>query len=61
MWVNTFWNEEELDQQWTESITVPIYKKGGTNECSNYQLYYSCNINSISWCNYLGTSACIST
>jgi hypothetical protein len=30
------WNEEELPQQWKESI-VPIYKKGDKTDCNNYQ------------------------
>jgi hypothetical protein len=30
------WNKEELPQQWKESITVPIYKKGNKNDCNNY-------------------------
>jgi hypothetical protein len=27
---------EELPDQWKESITVPIYKKGDKTGCSNY-------------------------
>jgi hypothetical protein len=34
--INSVWNEEELPQQWKESITVPIYKKGDKTDCSNY-------------------------
>jgi hypothetical protein len=26
--INSIWNKEKLPQQWKESITVPIYKKG---------------------------------
>jgi flagellar biosynthesis chaperone FliJ len=26
--LNSIWNKEELSQQWKESVTVPIYKKG---------------------------------
>jgi hypothetical protein len=26
--INSIWNNEELPQQWKESITVPIYRKG---------------------------------
>jgi hypothetical protein len=29
-------NKEELPQQWKESITVPIHKKGDKNDCNNY-------------------------
>ena len=28
-------NKEELPEEWKESITVPIYKKGGKTNCSN--------------------------
>jgi len=31
------WNNEELPQQWKESIIVPIYKKGDETDCNNYQ------------------------
>jgi hypothetical protein len=30
------WNKEELPQQWKESITVPIHKKGDKTDCNNY-------------------------
>jgi hypothetical protein len=26
--INSVWNKEELPDEWKESITVPIYKKG---------------------------------
>jgi hypothetical protein len=32
----SIWNEEELPQQWKESITVPIYKKDDKTDCNNY-------------------------
>jgi sorting nexin-29 len=35
--INSIWNNVELPQQWKESITVPIYKKGDTNDCNNYR------------------------
>jgi hypothetical protein len=31
------WNKEELPQQWKESITVPIHKKGDQTDCNNYR------------------------
>jgi hypothetical protein len=31
------WNKEELPQQWKESITVPIYKKGDKTDYNNYR------------------------
>jgi hypothetical protein len=31
------WNKEELPQQWKESITVPIYKKGDKTYCNKYR------------------------
>jgi hypothetical protein len=35
--INSIWNKEELPEQWKESATVPIYKKGDKTECSNYR------------------------
>jgi hypothetical protein len=32
----SIWNKEELPQQWKESITVPIHKKGDKTDCDNY-------------------------
>jgi hypothetical protein len=32
---NSITNKEELPEKWKESITVPIYKKGGKTDCSN--------------------------
>jgi hypothetical protein len=32
----SIWNKEELLQQWKESITVPIHKKGDKIDCNNY-------------------------
>jgi hypothetical protein len=31
------WNREELPQQWKESTTVPIHKKGNKTDCNNYR------------------------
>jgi len=33
----SIWNKEELPEEWKESITAPIYKKGGKTDCSNYR------------------------
>ena len=27
------WNKEELHEEWKESITVPVYKKGDKTDC----------------------------
>ena len=35
--VNSAWNEEELAQEWKESVIVPIYKEGDKTDCSNYR------------------------
>jgi hypothetical protein len=34
---NFVWNDEELPDQWKESIVVPDYKKGDKTDCSNYR------------------------
>jgi hypothetical protein len=34
--INSIWNKEELSDQWKESITVPVHKKGDKTGCSNY-------------------------
>jgi hypothetical protein len=33
---NSIWNEEELLDQWKESIIVSIYKNDDKADCSNY-------------------------
>jgi len=35
--INSFCNKEELTDDWKESITVPIYKKGDIIDGSNYR------------------------
>jgi hypothetical protein len=34
--INSIWNEEELSDQWKESIIVLIYKKNGKTDLNNY-------------------------
>jgi hypothetical protein len=34
--INSIWNEEELPEQWEESVIVPMYKKVDKTDCSNY-------------------------
>ena len=33
----SIWNKEKLLEEWTESIIVPIYKKGQNTDCSSYR------------------------
>jgi hypothetical protein len=33
--INSIWNEEQLPDQWKESIIVPVYKKGDKTDCNN--------------------------
>jgi hypothetical protein len=33
----SIWKNEELPQQWKESIIVPIHKKGNKTDCNNYR------------------------
>jgi len=35
--INSVWNKEVLPEEWKESIIVPIYKKGGKTNSSNYR------------------------
>ena len=31
----SIWNKEELPEEWRETITVPVCKKGNKTDCSN--------------------------
>jgi hypothetical protein len=35
--ITSVWDKEELLDQWKESITVPIHKKGDKTDCNNYR------------------------
>ena len=35
--IYSIWNEEELPEEWKESIILPVYKKGDKTDCSNYR------------------------
>jgi hypothetical protein len=35
--INSLWNKEELSEEWSGSIVVPVYKKGDKTDCSNYR------------------------
>jgi len=34
--INSIWNKERLPEEWTESISVPIYKQGYKTYCTIY-------------------------
>jgi hypothetical protein len=36
--INSIWNEQESLQQWKDSITVPIYRKGDKIGFSSYRI-----------------------
>jgi hypothetical protein len=35
--INSIWNEEELPDQWKESIIVPVHEKDDNADCNNYR------------------------
>jgi hypothetical protein len=70
--INSIWNNEELHEQWKESIIVHIYMKGDKTGYSNYQgisllsttykilsKHPSVKVNSICRENYWGASVWI--
>jgi hypothetical protein len=48
--INSIWNREELPDQWKESITIPVYKKGNKTDFSNYHAIFITAINFIQNC-----------
>jgi hypothetical protein len=71
--ITSLWKKEELPEDWKESITAPIYKKGDKSDCNNYRGISLCQlhttfyptlvlkVNSICRRNYWGSSVWIST
>jgi hypothetical protein len=35
--INSILNEDELPEEWKDSIIAPIYKKGDKTDCNNYR------------------------
>jgi len=35
--VRHIWEEERIPEEWKETKTVPIYKKGDRDKCENYR------------------------
>jgi len=35
--INSIWNKEEMPEEWTELIIVPVCMKGDKTDCSNYR------------------------
>jgi hypothetical protein len=48
--INSVWNEEELPDQWKESIIVQIHKTGVKTDCNSYR---EISLLSTSYKNYL--------
>jgi hypothetical protein len=35
--INSLWSKEELLEQWTESLILPVHKNGDKTDCNNYR------------------------
>jgi len=35
--LNFLWNKEELSEEWSGSVIVPVYEKGDKTDCSNFR------------------------
>jgi hypothetical protein len=42
--INSIWNKEKLPEEWKESISVSIDKKGDKADCSNYKVISFCHL-----------------
>jgi hypothetical protein len=36
-YINSIWNEDELPEEWKESINLLLHKKGDKADCNNYR------------------------
>jgi len=50
---NSIWNKKEMPEEWKESVTVPIYKKGDKTDCSK-EAYKFCQLHT----KFYPTSCC---